>query len=44
VHDLLADVDRRAVLLERLLDGLDGPVDACAVPARRGQQDALRST
>ena len=41
VHDLLADVDRRAVLLERLLDGLDGAVDAGAVAAGRGEQDAL---
>jgi hypothetical protein len=43
VDDLLADVDRRAVLLERLLDGLDGPVDTRAVAARRGQQDTLGS-
>jgi hypothetical protein len=33
VHDLLAHVDRRAVDLQRLLDGLHGPVDACAVAA-----------
>ena len=38
VHDLLADVDRRAVELERLLDGDDRPVDPGAVAARRGEQ------
>ena len=38
VHDLLADVDRRAVQLERALDGLHGAVDAGAVAARGGQQ------
>ena len=44
VHDLLADVDGRAVQVERLLDGDHGPVDARAVAARRGQQDgAVRS-
>ena len=41
VHDLLADVDGGAVLLERPLDGLDGPVDACAVAAGLGHQDSL---
>ena len=41
VHDLLAHVDGRAVLLEGLLDGLDGAVDAGAVAAGRGEQDAL---
>ena len=41
VHDLLAHVDRRAVELERALDGLDGPVDAGAVAARRGEQELL---
>ena len=41
VHDLLADVDGGAVLLERALDGLDGPVDACAVAAGLGHQDSL---
>ena len=34
VDDLLADVDRRAVVLERLLDRLDGALDTGAVPAR----------
>ena len=38
VHDLLADVDRRAVQVERLLDRDHRPVDAGAVAARRGQQ------
>ena len=33
VHDLLADVDRRAVQAERLLDRLDRPFDAGAVAA-----------
>ena len=37
VDDLLPDVDRRAVVLERALDGLHGPVDARAVAARRRQ-------
>src|SRR5215212_8109630 len=36
VDDLLAHVDGRAVDVERALDGLDGAVDACAVPARGG--------
>ena len=34
VDDLLADVDRRAVVLERLLDRLDGALDPGAVAAR----------
>ena len=38
VHDLLADVDRRAVEVERLLDRDDCAVDAGAVAARRGEQ------
>ena len=41
VHDLLAHVHRRAVLLQRPLDRLDRPVDAGAVAAGLGQQDAL---
>ena len=41
VHDLLADVDGGPVLLQRALDGLDGPVDACAVAAGLGHQDSL---
>ncbi len=43
VHDLLAHVDRRAVALERLLDGDHGAVDAGAVAARRGEQHPLVS-
>ena len=38
VHDLLADVDRGAVQVERLLHGDHGAVDAGAVAARGGQQ------
>ena len=41
VDDLLAHVDRRAVLLQGLLDRLDGAVDARAVAAGLGQQDAF---
>ena len=37
VHDLVADIDRRAPLLERHLDDLDRPVDAGAEAARRGE-------
>ena len=42
VHDLLADVDRRPVELQRLLDGLHRAVDAGAVAAGLGQQHSLR--
>ncbi len=41
VHDLMPDVDRRAVLFQRTFDGLDGTVDAGAVSARLGQQHPL---
>ena len=41
VHDLLADVDRRAVELERLLDGVDRPLDAGAVAPGRGEKHAF---
>src|SRR4051794_30727644 len=41
VHDLLADVDRRAVQLERSLDRLHGAIDARAVAARGGKEDLL---
>ena len=41
VDDLLAHVDRRAVELERALDGLDGAIDAGAVAARGGEQQPL---
>jgi hypothetical protein len=39
VHDLPADVDRRAELVQGQLDRLHGPVDAGAVAARPGEQD-----
>src|SRR6478609_5368821 len=39
VNDLVADVDRRPVLLEQDLDDLDRPVDPGAERARRGKQD-----
>ena len=41
VDDLLADVDGRAVALERPLDRLDRAIDARAVAARGGEQDLL---
>ena len=41
VHDLLSDVDGRPVLRERALDGLYRSLDACAVSARRREQDPL---
>ena len=40
VHDLLAHVDGRAVVLERELDRLDRPFDPGAVAAREREQDA----
>ena len=40
VHDLLADVHRRPVEVERLLDGDDRAVDAGAVAARVGEEHA----
>ena len=43
VDDLLAHVDRRAVQVERALDGLDRAVDARAVAARRREQELLGS-
>ena len=39
VHDLVAHVDRRAELRERLLDDRDGAIDAGAEAARIGEQD-----
>ena len=42
VDDLLADVDRGAVEVERPLDRLHGAVDAGAVAARGGEQDSFR--
>ena len=41
VHDLLPHVDGGAVQLERALDRLDGPLDAGAVAARRGEENPL---
>jgi len=41
VDDLLADVHRRAVQLQRLLDRLDGPLDTGAVPAGRRERTRL---
>src|SRR6185503_20790837 len=40
VDDRVADVDRRAVLLEQPLDDLDRPVHTGAERARRGKKDA----
>ena len=37
VHDLVADIDRRAPFLDRHFDDLDRPVDARAKAARRGE-------
>ena len=39
VHDLLADVDGRAVLGQRALDRVDGTIDAGAVAAGRREED-----
>src|SRR6185437_8491758 len=39
--DLVADVDRRAVLREQTLDDLDRPVHSRTKRARRGKEDAL---
>ncbi len=39
VHDFVAHVDRRAVLLERALDDGDRAIDAGAEAARIGEQD-----
>ena len=41
VDDLVPDVDRRAVVLERELDGLDGALHAGTEAARRSEEDAL---
>src|SRR4051794_8642328 len=40
MDDLVANVDRRPVLLEQPLDDLDGTVDARAERPRGGEQDA----
>ena len=39
VNDLLAHIDRRAVLIERLLYGLDCTIHTGAVPARCREDD-----
>ena len=44
VHDLLADVDGRAVALQRLLDGLHRTVNPRAVAAGLREQDASGGT
>jgi hypothetical protein len=44
VHDLLSHVDRRPVLRERALDGLDSSFDPSAIPSRRREQDPLDHT
>ena len=41
VDDLVADVHRRAVALQQLLDDVDGAHDAGAEAARAGDEDAL---
>ena len=41
VDDLLADVHRRAVVLERELDRLDGALDPGAIAAGRREEDTL---
>ena len=43
VHDFLADVDRCAVLFERLLHSLHGAVNTSAVASRCCQQNPLVS-
>src|SRR6185369_190909 len=42
VDDLVADVDRRAELVERALDDLDRAIDAGAEAARLGEDDFLQ--
>ncbi len=42
VHDLVADIDRRAVFLERPLDRVDRPHHARAEAARGAEQDFQR--
>jgi hypothetical protein len=39
VDDLVAHIDRRAELLERSLNDLDGTVDPCAEAARLGHHN-----
>ena len=40
VHNLVTDVDRRAILLQRALDDLNRPLDAGAKAARLSQDNA----
>jgi hypothetical protein len=42
VDDLVPDIDRRAIALERQLDDLDRAVDAGAEAARGGDQELER--
>ena len=42
VDDLMADIDRRSIARQRLLDDLDRAIDAGAESAGRGQQDMER--
>jgi hypothetical protein len=44
VDDLMANVDRSAILLERQLDNLDGAIDTGTKTARGGYQDFERGT
>jgi hypothetical protein len=39
VHDLVADIDGLAILLQRALDDIDRPDDARAKSARLGEYD-----
>ena len=42
VDDLMADIDRRAVFLQRQFDDLNGTVDTSAEAARAGEEDGQR--
>lgn len=42
VHDFMADVDRRAIFLQRQHDDLDGTVDTGAKTARLAEPDRQR--
>ena len=41
VDDLLADIDGRAIVVERPFDRVHGALDAGAIAARRREKDAL---
>src|SRR5699024_988066 len=41
VHDLLAHIDRGAIVFDGAFDGDHRAIDSCAVAARRGQQNSL---